>query len=138
MDFSLHPDIDTLAISERGVAVPILSLQSGLPLELEGVAVTITVKGSDSVAFQEAQLEMERTRNKVLGAGGKFSQNEAMAELLAGVTLSWTGMLDKAGVAAQCNAANAKTLYLAAPAIRDQVLARVTNRANFTRASSTS
>lgn len=136
MEFRLAPEIDTLDLSEKGVTVPILSLTTGLPIEDGGVAVTFTVKGSDSEAFQEAQLEMERQRNRVLGAGGKFSANEAVADLLCRVTLGWTGIFDRDGKPWPFTPDNAKKLYLGAPAIRDQIGARVNNRANFTKASS--
>ena len=141
MEFALPSDVDTLQLSEEGVAVPILSLATGLPIVMgdgeNAQPVTITVKGSDSKAYAAATLDMERKRNKVLGAGGDFDHIEAQCEVLSRVTVAWTGLADKQGRPAQCTPENAKALYQAAPTIRDQIAHRVANRSNFIRASST-
>lgn len=138
MKFRIPGEVDTLELSEKGVAFPILSLASGLPLELNGKALTITAKGADSEAYQKARLEIERKRARVISGGGDFSDLDARCELLAAVTTAWSGFEDSEGREAQCTPANAAELYKAAPAIRDQVDARVHNRANFIKASSPS
>src|SRR5690349_6113481 len=128
MDFKLPADIDVLELSEKGISVPILSLITGAPIVINEKPLTITVKGGDSKAYQAAQLEVERKRSKILSAGGEFDTIEATCELLAAVTTDWDGFQSADGRPAQCTPANVKELYLKAPVIRDQVLARVNNR----------
>lgn len=135
MEFALPAGLDTLPQSEAGVTFPIMDLNTGEQAELDGVALSITAKGSDSSAYANAEIEIERRNRKKAAAGEKIDGVSDLCDLLAAVTTAWTGIhtLDKRP--APCTPENAAAVYKAFPAVRNQVLARVTNRANFTRPS---
>lgn len=136
LKFRVPEEIDTLENSEKGVTFPILSLVSGAPIQVGDAPMTITLKGVDSQAYQKAAREIQLTGSKRRGAGLEYDTLEAAADLLAAVTVAWTGFQDEQGRPAQCTAENAKAIYVQVPEIRKQVDAKVHNPVNFIRASS--
>ncbi|SMP37053.1 hypothetical protein [Shimia sagamensis] len=70
--------------------------------------VTITVKGADSEAVQEARRDVERRRV----SGEEISEAEAGAEFLAAVTMDWQGIGLGSTKSLKCNKENAKRLFL--------------------------
>lgn len=130
------PDfMNTTEKSEAGVTFPVLRLDTGEPLINGSEAVTITVKGPDSKAYRDAARAIQVKRVKALSAGGEFDDDRAECELLAAVTIAWTGMHD-GKQAAPCNAENALMLYTRFPAVKDQVSGRVSSRRHFIKGSS--
>lgn len=73
-----------------------------------GKPVTITVKGADSEAVQEARRDVERRRV----SGEEISEAEAGAEFLAAVTMDWQGIGLGSTKSLKCNKENAKRLFL--------------------------
>lgn len=129
------PDcMNTVEKSEAGITFPVLRLDTGEPLINGTEPVTITVKGPDSKAYRDAARAIQTKRIKTLAAGGTFDDDEAQIELLAAVTVAWTGMHDGKN-SAPCNPENAAKLYREFPVVRDQVEGRVSSRRNFIKAS---
>ncbi len=133
--FALPAGLDTLPQSEAGVTFPIMDLNTGEQAQMDGVPMTISAKGSDSLAYANAEIEIDRRNRKKAAAGEKIDPIADLSELLAAVTTGWTGFRTLDQKEAVFSAENAAAVYRAAPAIRAQVLARVTNRGNFTRPS---
>lgn len=133
--FALPAGLDTLPQSEAGAPFPIFDLNTQEQAEMDGVPVTISAKGSDSEAWQLAGVEIERRNRQKVAAGATIDPISDLCEQLAAVSTGWTGFrsVDKKEV--PFSHAGAYQVYRAAPAIRAQVLSRVTNRANFTRPS---
>lgn len=134
------PEVDTIAKSEAGVTFPIISLKTGEAMVNCGVPVTITVKGPDSVAYRDALRAIDRKRVELVrdAPNGELTtaqQDALQSEMIAAVTVAWTGMLSKDGQEAPCTRENAQALYMRFPAIRDQIAIRADNRRNFTTAS---
>ncbi len=73
-----------------------------------GKPVTITVKGADSEAVQEARRDVERRRV----SGEEISEAEAGAEFLAAVTMDWQGIGLGSTKSLKCSKENAKRLFL--------------------------
>ncbi len=98
----------------------------------EPLDVYITVKGMDSVTYQDAQLETVR-RYKDLPERKRKDPDLIRAgvmELLADVTMGWEN-LQIDGAAYPFSRANALKLYGRFPWIREQVQQAVEDRANF-------
>lgn len=130
------PDImDTVEKSEAGITFPVLRLDTGEPLINGETPVTITVKGPDSAAYRKAARDVQQKRIKIVSAGGEFDDEQAEIELLAAVTIAWTGFHD-GKAAAQCTPENAALVYKRFPVVKDQVNARVSSRRNFIKGSS--
>lgn len=130
------PDcMNTTELSEKGITVPVLRLDNGEPLVNGEEKVTITIKGPDSKVFRDAENAINAKRLKAVAAGGDFDDERAKCELLAAVTMAWTGMHD-GKTAAPCTPDNAVQLYMAFPAVRDQVFNRVHSRRFFIKGSS--
>ena len=135
MDFALPAGLDTLSQSEKGVTFPVFDIVTHEQAEMDGVPMTLTLKGSDSEAWTLTALEIERRNRKKAAAGEKIDTIGDLCEQLAAVTTGWTGFHGKDKQPAPCTPTNAALMYRAAPAIRDQAYSRVTNRAGFTKAS---
>lgn len=135
MEFQLPAGLDTLAQSEKGVTFPVFDIVSHEQAEMDGVPMTLTLKGSDSEAWTLTALEIERRNRKKVAAGEKIDAIADLCEQLAAVTTGWTGFHGKDKQPVQCSADQAAKMYRIAPAIRDQAYSRVTNRAGFTKAS---
>ncbi|MCL4715461.1 MAG: hypothetical protein KJZ75_11170 [Hyphomonadaceae bacterium] len=135
LQFDLPAGLDTQAQSEAGVTFPLMDINTGEQAAMDGVKMTLTLKGADSAAWANAAIEIERRNRLKLAAGEKIDEVGDMCEQLAAVTTAWTGFrtLDKKD--APCTPDNVAAAYRIAPAIRAQAYARATNRANFTRRS---
>lgn len=135
---SLLPDcMNTVEKSEAGITFPVLRLDTGEPLINGETPVTVTVKGPDSVAYRNAARDIQVRRTKTIAAGGKFDDDQAEIELLAAVTIAWTGFHD-GKTEAQCTPENAAKVYAEFPVFKDQVNFRVSSRRNFIKGSSPS
>lgn len=132
---ALPAGLDTLPQSEAGVTFPIMDLNTGEQAEMDGVLISITARGADSGVYANAEIEIERRNRKKISAGEKIDGVADLCELLGAVTTGWTGFRTPDKKDWPCTPENTAAVYKAAPAIRAQVLARVTNRANFTRPS---
>lgn len=133
---SLLPDcMDTVEKSEAGITFPVLRLDTGEPLVNGETPVTITVKGPDSAAYKRAYRETQNKRLKAVAAGLEFDDEQAEIELLAAVTMSWTGFHDGKSEA-PCTPENAALVYKRFPVVKDQVQNRVSSRRNFIKGSS--
>lgn len=133
---SFLPDcMNTTELSEKGITVPVLRLDTGEPLVNGSEPVTITIKGPDSKAYRDAARAVQQKRVKTIAAGGEFDDEQAEIELLAAITIAWTGMHD-GKQAAPCNAENAALLYKQFPVVKDQVNNRVQHRRFFIKGSS--
>lgn len=129
------PDcMNTTEKSEAGVTFPVLRLDTGQPLMNGATPVTITVKGPDSVQYRTASRDVLTRRTKTLAAGGEFDDDRAEVELLAAVTIAWTGMHDGKNEA-PCTFENAVKLYTEFPVVKDQINGRVNSRRYFTKGS---
>lgn len=133
MQVALPVELDTLPQSEAGVTFPLFHPATLEPVQMDGVPLTVTVKGSDSEAWTLAAIEIERRNRKKVAAGEKVDGIADLCEQLAAVTIGWGGFKTLDGKEALFSRDAAAAVYRAAPAIRDQVYARVTRRENFIR-----
>lgn len=143
MEFALD-GIDTKTLSEAGVDVVIKKLNSNEPLKAaNGEPVSIKVLGPDSGKYRTLSRAQIRKRlakraagqTEVTDADMDENDHDAM-EILAGCTVGWAGVLDKAGAAIPCTFENAMKLYENYPVVREQVDFFLSERSNFLRASS--
>lgn len=133
---SLLPDcMNTTELSEKGITFPVLRLDTGEPLMNGSEAVTITCRGPDSKAYRDAARAVQQKRVKTLAAGHEFDEDTAEIELLAAITIAWTGMHD-GKASAPCNPENVALLYKQFPVVKDQVASRVSSRRHFIKGSS--
>jgi hypothetical protein len=136
MDFNLPDVMDTITLSEKGVALPILRPDTGQPLINDlGQAVTITVYGPDSKIYAKSEREAQKARVAASMRAEEVDDESMRVDLLARVTKSWTGIADKKGGQVNCTPEVAAAIYTQFPLIRDQVANFVTNRRNFIKAS---
>lgn len=131
MQIALPAELDTLPQSEAGVTFPLFHPATLEPVQMDGIPLTVTVKGSDSEAWALAGLEIERRNRKKSAAGEKIDSIADLCEQLAAVTIAWSGFRTLDKKEAQCTKEQVAAVYRAAPAIRDQVYVRVTRRENF-------
>ena len=123
-------DIKRLATAEahsEGAECNILD-----PITNKQTDVFITVKGADSAEWRE---QKKKQTNAVLDArsAGKDADIDFDAmdvAALAAVTISWRG-IDSDGEEYPCNKKNARRLYENAPSVVSQLLAFLSNGANF-------
>jgi hypothetical protein len=143
MEFALD-GIDTKTLSESGVDVVIKKLNSNEPLKAaNGEIVSIKVLGPDSGKYRSLSRTQIRKRLAKRAAGNtEFTDadmdetdHDAM-EILAGCTVGWNGILDKAGKPIPCTPENALKLFENYPVVREQVDLFISERANFLQASS--
>lgn len=143
MDFALD-GIDTKTLSEAGVNVVIKMINSKEPLKAaNGEVVSIKVLGPDSGKYRtlsRAQIRKRLVRRaegqtEVTDADMDEGDRDAM-EILAGCTVGWTGVLDKAGKPIPCTFENALKLFEGYPVVREQVDLFISERSNFLQASS--
>lgn len=135
MDLNLPQEMDSRTLSEAGVTLKILSPRDGQPLMNQGKPVAITTFGPDSKAYRDAEREVNKRRVMAMARQEEFDEDRAAIEVLARVTRSWTGILNKEGAEVACSFEAACGLYTLFPIIRDQVAAHVGNRRNFIAAS---
>lgn len=122
-------DINLAAQAEQGAELTLEHPVTGEKIE----GMTITLAGSDAKAFRSKQKEIQAARlAKMLKKKGAGLQNsdEEEAELLASVTLGWSGIV-VGGEKIKFSYAAAKKLYLDHNWIKEQVDEFVGNRANF-------
>lgn len=126
--------LDTLPQSESGVTFPLLHPGTLEPLVDDGVPLTLTLKGADSEAWQNAGLEIER-RNREKTGPEKPNPVHDLCDRLARVTTGWSGFRDASGKPAPFSRELAEQLYRGSPETRDQAIVLVTRRANFIKGS---
>lgn len=143
MEFALD-GIDTKTLSEAGVDVVIKKLNSNEPLKAaNGEVVSVKVLGPDSGKYRSLSRAQIRKR-LAKRAAGQIEVTEAdmdetdrdAMEILAGCTVGWKGVLDKAGKPIPCTIENALKLYENYPVVREQVDLFISERSNFLQASS--
>ena len=129
--------LDTLPQSEAGVQFPLLHPGTLEPLVDDGVPLTLTLQGSDSQAWNDAGLEIERRNRERKAADQHYRPNPVhdICERLAIVTKGWSGFRDEGGNAAPCSRELVEQLYKGSPEVRDQAIVLVTRRANFIKGS---
>lgn len=142
MQFDLA-QIDTKTLAEAGVDMPVRLLDGKPLIARNGERVYITLLGSDSQKYRALTRSQVRKRMEQL-AGGKQTLTDAdmdetdreVLDVLVACTVGWKGVLDTDGQAIEFQDENVRKLYLAYPVVRDQVESFISNRANFTPASS--
>lgn len=143
MEFALE-GIDTKTLSEAGVDVVIKKLNSSEPLlAANGEPVSIKVLGPDSGKYRTLSRAQIRKRLAKRAAGeteiteADMDETDRDAiEMMAGCTVGWKNVLDKAGKPIPCTVENAIKLYTYYPVLREQVDLFISERSNFLQASS--
>ena len=145
MDFDFS-DVDTKAMAQAGVWMPIRKLDGGVLTAKNGGEVRIKLLGVDSSSYRTATRETVRKRLAKRAVGG--AQQTALSgddleeverdtlDLLVACTVGWEHVMSPQGEAILCGPEAARSLFESYPVIREQVEAFIGNRANFTRASS--
>jgi len=113
---------------ESGAEVNILSPVDGKPTDF-----FVTIKGSDSKTWRTAKKKQTSMINEHLRSGGKYEDLDydgMDAEALADATVSWRG-ITKDGKPYKFTRDNALALYNESPAVVNQLLNFLTERANF-------
>lgn len=86
--------LDTRALSDAGVAMPILHPRSGAPmLGSDGLPVTITLLGPNCATFKKVQRELQTRRTDAAARGIKLTDQDLDRErfdMLVAVTTGWT------------------------------------------------
>lgn len=121
--------LETVTDHDAGAECNILSPVDGKPTD-----VFIKIKGSDSKAWRSAK---KRQTQQIIDARATSTMDkldyEAMdAEALAEVTMSWRG-ITKDGKPYEFSKSNAEQLYKESPAVSNQLIEFLSNRANFTK-----
>lgn len=120
--------LDVSSHSEDGVDVPIVNPKTG-----DKIGLVIKVQGAFSGRFQELmarQKKREALRQKNAVARALADDEDDTAEVLAEVTMGWTGMVE-AGKDVAFSKAEARRIYTQYPVIRGQVLTAAMDVANF-------
>ncbi len=131
------------AAAEEGAILEVKDPIGDPILQPGGKPVTITLAGMESNKFRKARNVIgNRYLKQSGGARYPFAQTteaaiDDQAFQLASVTLSWEGIVDE-GQPIECNAVNAKRLYIKYDFLRRQVDEFVGEQRNFWKASSTS
>jgi hypothetical protein len=145
MDFDFS-DVDTKAMAQAGVWMPIRKLDGGVLTAKNGGEVRIKLLGVDSSSYRAATRETVRKRLAKRAATG--AQQTALTgddldeverdtmDLLVACTVGWEHVLTPQGEAIPCGPETVRALLESYPVIREQVEAFIGNRTNFTRASS--
>lgn len=126
-------DINTFSTVKRsneGVELELKRLDNG-----KGSGSFITIKGRDSDEFRAIRSERAAQMVARLAEGKpeEFPQDEEdamVADTLSKLTVSWRG-IDRNGQPLPFDRKTAYEVYLAMPAIREQLNSFVANRANF-------
>lgn len=135
-------DFDTTQLSEEGVDMELLD-PNGDPIfqdEEKTKPVTIRVLGRDSEQFmrtQRRQIErrLQRQRGQRMRQIPIEELVEEQSELLAAVTVNWSGIEEKSA-SVPFNPANVRRIYKNYPWIREQVDNFIGDRANFMKSAS--
>ena len=121
-------DIDTATACEGGAVLHLVHPTTGAKLGM-----TITLAGTDSPTYVQAQRALVNKRMRSRGAKLTADQiDEDNADLIAACVLDWTGVVEK-GAALDCTRANAKSLFLRFPWVKEQASEFMSDRANFLR-----
>ena len=124
--------LSTTENAESGFKMEILNPATGVP-----VGAFITVAGTDSKTYQDAQHKISNKRmKKVSGRTGMryLPTSEEVEvesiELLARCTLGWEN-IEWEGQSLPFNLENAKTIYTELLWLREQVISAMEDRSNF-------
>ena len=126
---------DTITASESGATLELHDPEGNSFVDDDGNPITITVKGSDSKLYTQAQHDSVSKRiNKRMGKGSmKLKSDEweqDALDLLIKCTVGWSGIvLDSKAL--EFSEANVRLVYTQFPWIREQVDEFVQDRGNF-------
>lgn len=140
MDFEFDQRVDTVSLAEAGQRLELRDA-TGNVMVSKGGAVAVTLLGVDSTKYRDTMDSVTRARvealQKAAQTGTPIVQDKAAfaIEVLAAVTTGWENVNDSQGNPIAFTPENVSALY-AYPAIREQVDAFVSSRANFLKASS--
>jgi len=127
--------LDTTTLADEGVAMEVLGVDGTVLRDEAGNAITIKLLGADSEKVRKRQrMEIDKRLkrgNRAKSSAAEIEENGI--DLLVFCTVGWSGVKFN-GEEMPCNAENARKLYTALPALRDQVDAFVGDRGNFTKA----
>ena len=127
MDLGTH---DTRAASEAGAPMRVYGPDGSLLMDGDE-PVTITLCGADSPKFSAAQKAIAKRRGMQAARNGSDRELNDLIELMADVTVGWSG-IDYLGQAPfPCTKANAIRLYTDLRWLLEQVISFVTERANY-------
>ena len=119
---------DVVTAAEDGATLTLRDPVSG-----EALDATITLVGSDSERYRQAQSEEQSKLLKRKQSGERLDAEEwreQACRILARATISWENV-EEGGQTLDCSEANARHIYRAYPWVREQVDAFVAQRANF-------
>lgn len=135
MDFSTRA---TRSGSEEGRFLALVDTATRKPFGTDAAPVGVTLAGMNSSRYMKSRLAAHTARVDAQAAGTVAADEpyDITVELLAGLTISWSG-IEWGGVPLDCNYANAVKLYREVVSIRDQVDNFVATETNFFAASST-
>ena len=128
--------LDLTEHANNGATMDVMHPITGEPLlDANGFPVTVTLLGADSTKMRQ---EMSNRAKKQLASKSKPVNNieeaeKLSAELLAVITVSWSGITEN-GQEIECNRENAIKVYTKYSWLRQQVDAFTTDRANFYKA----
>jgi len=125
-------EIDSVDTANKGAPLQLRDVRGAL-IYRDKEPVAITLLGSDSDTFREvsrANVSRRIANKDRSGIDFEASEREQI-ELMVACTTGWSNVKDKEGKTIPFTAANAKSLYEAYPAVREQVESFVMDRANF-------
>lgn len=140
MDFQFDQRVDTVSLAEAGQRLELRDAIGNVMVSTGG-AVAVTLLGVDSTKYRDTMDRVTRARVEALqkaaqtGAQIPQDKNAFAIEVLSAVTTGWENVNDSQGNPIAFTPENVSALY-AYPAIREQVDAFVSSRANFLKASS--
>jgi hypothetical protein len=124
--------LSTTEKAESGFKMEIVNPATGVP-----VGATITIAGTDSKTYQDAQHKIANKRMKRMNSRGgmKFALTSEEVEiesieLLARCTLGWDN-IDWEGSPLKFSLENAKMIYTELLWLREQCIAAMEDRSNF-------
>ena len=134
--------LDTKALSQEGVTMPVRGFDGTPIVNRKGEAITLTLKGPDSTEYRastRAQVRKRMARSGVPDEATVADDEADTLDILAACTIAWSGVMTKdSDDPVPFSTASVRQLYLEFPAIRDQVDVFMASRVNFTRASARS
>lgn len=127
--------IDTTPAANEGAVMEVRHPTTGEVLLDNGEAVTITLLGTDSDAFEKINDAAVNRRLKGTGRLVPLAEEQRVIaiEMLAGCTLAWKGIGVEDGKNLEFSRPNAKLVYTKFKWLRDQVDKFVGDRTNFTK-----
>lgn len=137
-------ELETKTRADAGVDMPLRSLRGEPMIARDGTPITIKLLGPDSLKYRALTRAQVRKRlakaqesRAVEFTEADFEETDTdLVGMLAACTVGWTGVLDTEGAPIPFTAVAAQKLFSAYPAIREQCENFMSDRANFSLASS--